>query len=114
MRAFFSLLSRHGVSPFPLAELVREVSPATVEALRAEGIVRPAQLARAYACGADEPGCAREVRGFEDDDDLGVGEDDARTRLKDSIAPAGLRRGVLAEPAPVPARRSPRATISRR
>ncbi len=74
MRAFLSLLSRRGTGRLSLADYAAAISRATDVALRAEGIVKPDVLSRSYPCGAGEPGCVREVRGFDDDDDLGVGE----------------------------------------
>jgi hypothetical protein len=73
MRAFFDLVARHGCHPISLATYLSSVSNAADVALRAQGIVKPAPLARTYPCGDDEPGCSRVVRGF-DDDDAGLDE----------------------------------------
>jgi hypothetical protein len=74
LRAFLSLLSRRGTGPLSLADYAAAVSPPTDRALRAAGIIKPDVPSRIYPCGADEPGCVREVRGFDDDDDLGLGD----------------------------------------
>jgi hypothetical protein len=71
VRGFCDLLARFGVTPIPLATLRAAVAPETERALRDAGIVRAGTLSRHVACGADEAGCSREVRGFDDDDDRG-------------------------------------------
>ncbi len=76
MREFFDLLARHGVRAWPLALYTSAVSPEVDHALRGAGIVKRGPPARTFACGADDPGCLREVRGF--DDDVGRGHSPLR------------------------------------
>ena len=85
MRGFLGLLSRVGTRTLALGAFESAASEEAQRALRAEGIVRPGPLARTYPCGGDEPGCAREVRGF-DDDDLGLEANEPRV-IRDRIAP---------------------------
>lgn len=87
MRGFLALLSRAGAQTIALGAFETAASPDAQRALRTEGVVRPGPLARTYSCGADEPGCSREVRGFEDDDDLGLDAPNAARPIRDRIAP---------------------------
>jgi len=86
VRGFLALLARAGTRTIALGAFEEAASPEAQRALRAEGIVRPGPLARTYPCGGDEPGCAREVRGFDDDDDLGLDAGGPRPP-RDRIAP---------------------------
>jgi hypothetical protein len=74
VRGFCDLLARFGVTPIPLATLRTAVATEAERALRDVGILRAGPLSRHLPCGADEAGCSRAVRGFDDDDDLGLGE----------------------------------------
>jgi hypothetical protein len=86
VRGFLQLLSRLGTRTVARGAYESTVSAEAQRALEAEGIVRPGPLARTFPCGGDEPGCAREVRGFDDDDDLGLEAGEPRV-IRDRTAP---------------------------